>query len=266
MANVFALFGRRAGRTLRELTGAASASAADGYLQYAFNFRPLLSDIRGVFSALSRFERHINDLVTRSGRVQVRHYSTGLNEFTDWTDSSDLYITAPTFQLDPACLYVMKRSAVHSVSKFHVQVEFNYNFTEYQREHARLLGLLDAFGVNLNPSIIWNAIPYSFLVDWVVGVSRFLDQFKIENMKPKINILRSLWSIKRERTTTVTRGISGHIAYPFVADLSQRPCAQVHETAYRRQVGTVSEAQIQLSGLSSNEVSLGAALILSRRR
>jgi hypothetical protein len=40
---------------------------------------------------------------------------------------------------------------------------------------------LDAFGVRLDPSIIWNAIPYTFLIDWIADVSGFLQSFARDN-------------------------------------------------------------------------------------
>jgi hypothetical protein len=40
---------------------------------------------------------------------------------------------------------------------------------------------LDNLGVRLDPAIVWNAIPFSFVVDWVVDVSGFLGSFARDN-------------------------------------------------------------------------------------
>lgn len=130
-----------------------------------------------------------------------------------------------------------------------------------------MLAYLDAFGVNLNPAIIWNAIPWSFVVDWLLGVSRWLDNNKIAFMEPQINIHRYLWSISRRRTILVQRrtaclpkaGATNKVLSDVV------PLPKVTETAYRRDISLPSASSIISSGLSLGEFSLAAALVVSRR-
>lgn len=259
---------RRTGQTLRELV----RQTAGGYLQYKFNISPLISDIAGIVTALHRLEARINDLVTRSGRVQRRHFAYNWKEFTDFTRSSSGYYP---FELSTEGLrgqitaYGAFREAIHDSSTFHYEVEYNYNFTQYQLAHAQVLGLLDYFGVNLNPAIIWNGLKWTFVIDWLIGVSRFLDDFKVSNMEPKINIRQVLWSIKRRREvrTWTQLGYNG-TQFPGAVPTSN-PKGQLPvtvEVAYRRDVGTPTESSLLASGLSSGEFTLGAALVLSHRR
>ncbi len=145
---------------------------------------------------------------------------------------------------------------------FHAQIEYNYNYTQYQVEHARLLGYLDALGVNLNPSIIWNALPWTFVVDWVLSIGQYLDDFKVENMRPQINIRRYLWSVSRGRVITVHRAVR----LKLTDEQFWIPLPTVRQTAYRRQVSGVSSSSILSSGLTLKEVSLGAALVIVRKR
>jgi hypothetical protein len=144
---------------------------------------------------------------------------------------------------------------------FHVQVQYNYSYTGYQVEHARLLGQLDSLGINLNPAIIWNAIPWTFVVDWVLGVGPYLDSLKSENMKPLINIRQALWSITRKRRIVVT--ISQHNAGEVIWT-GQMPA--VEQSAYRRSLNLPSMSSIESSGLTAKEVSLGAALVIVQSR
>lgn len=263
--NGVANFAIRAKNTLRQYFKAG----ADSYLQLKFNVLPLLSDISGIYTALSRTERRINDLITRSGRVQRRHFAHIWSEYID-TDIEYYGAYWPLRNiLNQYISYNMSRWCVHKPSTFHAMIEYNYNFTQYQTEHAQLLGLLDALGVNLNPAVIWNAIPWSFVVDWVVGVGRFLDNFKVANMEPKINILRYLWSIKRERFVYTERIATKQpvVFGPQPPDYFQKtPMPVVHETSYRRHVTLPSTSSIQLSGVSSTEFTLGAALVIARSR
>jgi hypothetical protein len=235
-------------------------NVSSAYLQWKFAFAPLLSDIQGVRNALSRYERRLNDFITRSGRVQVKHFAYNWYESPAIVDDID-----PNPQVIGARQFNFSRRTETYPTTFHAEIEYNYNYTRYQLEHARILAFLDAFGVNFNPAILWNALPWSFLVDWLIGVSRWLDQFKTTNMGPKINIRRCLWSVKRLRTIEVSRYIpkltQGVIQYP--ATHTKLPV--VRQSSYRRETWLPGVNSIESSGLNLNEFSLAAALVLARR-
>jgi hypothetical protein len=251
---------------------------ADLYLQAQFNVKPLISDIHGIYAALSRVHSRVNDLLTRAGKLQVGHYRRTLTEYQDVEDrvvkdssSEDLLgvvIPLGDLGLTYDCnYYESKRTVSYSPTTFHAQVQYVYNYDALQTAQAQLWGLLDAFGINMNPAIIWNAIPWSFVIDWFFGVSRWLDSYKVENLKPQINILQYLWSIKRSRTIRVETLASNNPTWPeqpLFTTCIVRPV--VTETAYRRQAGLPSYNSFTMSGLSPTEFSLGAALLITRRR
>jgi hypothetical protein len=236
--------------------------AAGNYLNLQFNILPLISDIAKIRLAMSRTQRRINDFVSREGRPQNRHYSFKWSEFPD--DYSDAGKGgAPSWQnhfgiTSCGC----ERTVTYDPSVFHVQVQYNYNYTGYQRENALLLGHLDALGLNLNPAIIWNAIPWTFVVDWMLGVGPYLDSLKSTNMEPQINIRQALWSITRRRRIVVTKATYG----PGGVLLWKGQMPVVEQSAYRRSVGLPSLSSITSSGLTAKEVSLGAALVIVQGR
>jgi len=252
------------GRTLRQMLRVGS----DLYLQWKFNIATLLSDICSLRTALSRYEKRLNDLVARQGRPMSRHFVWIWNEYVDSSSKKSGYILNDGQFVDHPVQAALEclRQTRHSPSVFHAQLQYNYNYTQYQLEHARVLALLDALGLNLNPAIIWNAIPWSFVVDWVFGVSRWLNTLRTSNMKPVINIHRYLWSIKRARSIELTVHQYSNPWNALVGSIGSCPMPVIFETAYRRQVEMPSSSSIQSSGLNLNEFSLGAALILSRKR
>lgn len=249
-------------------------STADGYLQLEFNILPLLSDIVGLSTALSQTRAQINALVSGQGQTQKKHYRVPLNvdsndpAVTTYqsggdVDDNDINVHYPWHVVSHANRYVYTDTAV-----FHAEVVYNYNFTQYQVEHAQLLGLLDRLGVNLNPAIIWNAIPWSFVVDWFVGISRWLNNRRTLNMEPVINIQNYLWSVTYRRRILVARRLERRSRfYEFSpADTITAPSVSlpvVTESAYRRDVGLPSVGSFTTSGLSLKEFSLGSALIIT---
>lgn len=251
--------------TLRDALRAKS----DGYLQAKFNLLPLLADISGVKTAIVRVERQMNDLVTRSRKVQNRHFVYNWTEYPDISNESSLgYFAYPQvpFGYNQTTACAMHRDVRYASSVFHAQIQYTFTYTAYQREHALVLGLLDSLGINLNPQIIWNAIPWSFVVDWLLGVGRWLkDHTSRLNMEPKVNIRQYCWSVRRERSvfTRVVQFPIGENGLFHGPSTDTLPTTK--ETSYRRGVGIPSTSLIESSGLSSQEFVLGAALVLSRK-
>lgn len=269
LARVRRSFGKNSGRTLREALGASS----DAYLQLEFNIGPLLQDITGIFQAVSSLEKVIRDLLIRAGRVQRRHFtykwlpglvpavsSTSIVQWYDTNYVNNGFVNVPYGGIPGSTLY---SSYQEFPATFHAEIEYNYSLSQFQVEHARLLGFLDLLGVNLNPQIIWNAIPWSFVVDWVVGIGSILNNFAVRNLEPKTNITKYLWSWKYNRTRK--RSIQSYATWPNMVPLSARNLPHTYESIYRRQVGIPANNSVILSGLSSKELSLGAALVFSRK-
>jgi len=267
-------FTRSAGNTLRE----SLRASGDAYLQSAFNIAPLLRDICSIYAALTQANKKINDLLARQGRRQKRHYSrTWLpTEYACTEDTASFSMNGGQYSLyatnvgETGCPMANTgmslrcvRYAIVEQAEFHAEIEYNYNYTRFQAENAQILGFLDSLGVNLNPAIIWNAIPWSFLVDWLFGVSRWLNTMKTSNMDPVINITQFLWSTKVRRRVRCYVESNPTFAQKLVTQKTFLP--DIYETAYRRGVDLPTSSSIKTSGLSSTEFSLGAALVITRR-
>lgn len=254
-------------QVLAQLASDQRKRAAGLFLQWKFAISPLISDILGVYTALSSYQRRLNELIAKTGRPQRRHFSFRWQEFPDTIDERDntqWFPYPPHGGLIPKSRYVSFRRVITEPTTFHAEIEYNIVFSQYQLANAQVLGLLDSLGVNLNPRIVWAAIPWSFVIDWVAGVGRWLDQFAIDNMKPQINIRNYLSSVLRKR-----RIITSHICENWLdvqRDRQTVALPMVVETAYRRWVHIPSSSSIQTSGLNSMEFTLGAALVLAQGR
>lgn len=246
-------------------------SGSEGYLQAQFNILPLLSDIRGIYTALVRIEKRIRALVNGAGQPRKRHFTVRFEEGSQDVEFSEpMYLFRQPGDFPAAFIQysaITLERTVNPIScTFHAEIDYNYNFSRFQTEHAQLLGLLDALGFNLNPAIIWNAIPWSFVVDWLIGISRWLDKRKTLNMEPTLNVRRYLWSIKRERIVSVRKLIT-NIGSSYVPSSSSPVLMPtVFETSYRRVVGIPASISPIASGLNIRELSLGAALWIAKRK
>lgn len=242
-----------------------SRFVAGNFLQWKFAISPLISDITALQAVITKYKSRLNNLVSREGRLQTKHFTAVFDEFTNHSD----WETGPTGFIRPfegfnACIdYVTRRRVIHEPTVFHAQIQYNYNYTGYQRQHAATLSALDSLGVNFNPAILWNALPFSFVLDWFVNIGDQFETFKIGNMEPQINVHQYLWSVKRKRTIYADVGIkpdtTSLVPSPDKRRLTLPP---IHEEVYGRFTDyPVTGSQLLATGLNSSEFTLGAALI-----
>lgn len=52
-----------------------------------------------------------------------------------------------------------------------------------------LRALMDHMGIELNPRILWDKIPFSFVIDWIVDVGAFLDRFHHDALELPIQVI-----------------------------------------------------------------------------
>jgi hypothetical protein len=249
------------GRTLRRFFRAA----ADVYLQKEFNVEPLLRDIVGIKTALSRHYQEVQNLLDRERSPQLRHFEAELGG--NYVDRED--VLSYHDPQDPVLTRdgenYQTRETRYVRAKFYATIRYSYTVTELERRQARIRALLDALGINFNLAIIWNAIPWSFVLDWVAGVSRFLNDQRVNNIEPVCTIHDYCCSVNVERYIRCflylnVNGVVNH------APRAEVPASVIHEIAYKRVVGIPDLfGSIRRSGLSLKEFSLGVALAASRR-
>jgi hypothetical protein len=143
------------------------------HLNYKFGWKPTLGDLQAVTEAIrhlmdkvAEFEKALdvlfsrectllNDTVTKSGSFLQ---SGASYDYCDWNAFLTRKVTAH-IKWRPQPLAAMS------------------NFMKVLRT------LLDSLGFELNPRIIWDAIPFTFVIDWFFGVGSWLERFKIDTME-----------------------------------------------------------------------------------
>lgn len=251
-------------RTLRRIIGAG----ADVYLQQQFNISPLLSDIAGIKSTIQNVRKEIQNLLENEGKLRTRHFRAELkNHLSDepltWTGYKLIDTWANSSSSDAKIRF--GRSVKHSGAMFHATLQYRYDLDPWARETAQLRGFLDSLGVNANPAIIWNAIPWSFVVDWVINVSGWLSRFAERNLEPRVHITRFMASAQAQRTIRTFHTWKYPDEFTPPVDSGDVASFVQEEKAYIRWFpSTELHSWFQTSGLSSHEFSLGAALIAVR--
>jgi plasmid stabilization system protein ParE len=224
---------------------------AGQYLNAEFNLLPLMQDICSVQKALSDYREQFRKLARDANTRKTHHFKRELrDQFPDSYDSE----TCPTTNaiVSPSLSY--GRSVTYLVRQFNATLVYSYSLPLGAGDENLPWALMDALGVNLNPAIIWRALKWSFVVDWLVGVSQYLDRFKVRNIEPSVIIHSYCASAHVKRVITTNMGFG-----------TSNPCFEQTEETYERVPGLQNAySSIRLSGLSPMEFSLGAALAASR--
>jgi hypothetical protein len=80
-----------------------------------------------------------------------------------------------------------------------------------------LRGLLDSLGFELNPRIIWDAIPFSFVIDWFFGVGSWLQRFRVDALELPITLVDAFLQYKETvniEWVTLSDHLVGYVPSP----------------------------------------------------
>jgi hypothetical protein len=273
-----ALRSRGIGGSLRDVAG----SAADLFLQMQFNIKPLISDIQGIHDALVDSLGRFRLLMQFDGVPQVTKYRRDLREVDGYSLKEDsvqvwwpidpyydvVFNPHQGWAVDPHYSWasVFRGVTIHK-DLFSAQLRFIARWSQTQHRYAEQLGLIDALGLSFNPKHVWDAIPWSFVIDWVVKVGDFLDQFKRGALDPVLDVLDYSWSISREREIDLAVQLKRYREGsdpPVLIEDKLVVYPTFRETAYSRQPIEVGRNALIVSELSLKEISLATSLVIAR--
>lgn len=154
---------------------------AGAHLNYAFGWRPTIGDIQAALSGvtsfvdkLAEFRKLVGTLVSKRATVLNNSIDvSGSNAFGDTNGGVTAYSG-----------HLQQEVAAHVVyAPMMPLVLGNIDIV--------LRGLLDTLGFELNPRIIWDKIPFTFVIDWFFSVGSFLEQFKLDTLELPIQYIDS---------------------------------------------------------------------------
>jgi hypothetical protein len=160
-------------RVLKDRTKNVAQKAGSQFLNYQFGWVPLLSDIRDLIKNAVNAQKRIDQLARDNGKWVRRR---GTIEQTDSTTSS---VTTGAFS-SPTMVSPLYWGGVKSETQYRTQsARTRYWFSAMFKYWIQPVGVgrLDRFlqaehvnailyGTDLSPSLVYELIPWSWLVDW----------------------------------------------------------------------------------------------------
>lgn len=247
-----------------------------GYLSVAFGWIPFYKDMVSFVKTISAFTRRYDELIARADKPQQSYYGEWLS---GTAQSETLYFSTEAGGGDgptggwvgPFLGKVRTKVSLGSTQgiRYHATIRYRYAIpSEIRSVVGRLRAFLDTLGVSQNPAILWNAIPFSFIIDWFVDVSGYLERLRIDNIEFKTEILDFCHSAKIERTIDMQMAGSN---YNYAAGgeirLAYLPTDSCTKSVYERKLGLPNFlTAMQTSGLDWRKFSLAGALYQANKR
>jgi len=228
---------------------------ANGHLSYSFGWRPFLSDVSRLWSALDSFRKKLRKLQEGSGKPQKRH-------FRRFMDSVDL---APNLtNSDGAGGAITKVMRWVDRPRYCATVGFTYVLPDMSVLSNQLKAFGDSLGVQWNPSIIWNAIPYSFVIDWFFGVGDWLDSLRSDNLAIPATVTSFCHSIKYQVQDDIVLTLGFNQAAGYRNQVI--PLASVTTLRYERRKDIPSVGLFDTTVKMPNwkQILLGGSLVVQR--
>lgn len=158
-------------------------NVAGAHLNYKFGWKPFIGDLQNIYNGVAKLH---DRLVAWEKSINVlQHGSTTLLK-----DSTTISGSSPAGFHSVAWTLTVTR---------HVKAHIKWKplpLAIMQPFEKTLRALMDALGFELNPRIVWNALPFSFVLDWFFDVGSFLERFNIDALELPIVYIDSALDYK----------------------------------------------------------------------
>lgn len=227
---------------------------ANGHLNVSFGWLPFISDVRRLRDSLANFQKKLRKLQEESGKPQWRHYRRPM-------DTVDL---PPVISLNKgnlidgygACTLTRQCKWI-TRPQYCATIGYTYYLPDMTETSNKIKGYLDSLGIQGNPSIFWNAVPYSFVVDWFFNVGSWLNSLRVDNLSIPATVTDFCHSIKYEWEDQTDLALG---------DGRNLPLSKIQSLRYerRRDVPSLGRFDSTVKAPNWKQVLLGASLLVQR--
>lgn len=226
-----------------------SKNVAGGYLNYQFGWKLFIRDVKTIYTKLANWKQVLALYENGQNSIQVRHWSKVIDKRSGMVSQSN-----------PSQYFPMETD-YETVTKYTATMKFRYTVPDIKDKYVKIRALLDILGLKLNAGVVWEAIPYSFVVDWFVNVGDVLDAQSDDLLESEVEILDFCSSIKTETTLKIW----GRNKYSQIEQGAVRHWVATETSSYykrMRHIPNISDFGLKLSDrYGSKQVLLSLALL-----
>lgn len=240
-------------QTLRQITKLSS----EGYLSDQFAIRPLLQDIADLIKVGRTLDVQLRKLVQNAGKIRRSRFTKEIEDFIPNTDENTELTVAYFYK--PRLRRVLSDNGVKPV--FRATITYSYTLPDISVSELRKRLVSKRLGFELNPQIIWNAVPWSFVVDWFLNINEILGDLSYDSLGIRTDIHKYVYSVKYNYTVKTYVKMSG--AGPQITDYVLT--SQFTNVVYSRRAGIPDLSRhLEVTGLNWKQFSYIGALVGAR--
>jgi hypothetical protein len=249
-------YGRQALRsTTGDLTRRILKDAANSTLMLNFGIKPLISDIRGIEKSVRVINNQLDYLKRHRGQfvpVRVRESSFSTEKDEEYT--SDYHPTYATLYKSPVDHRIHAAIGAYFRVRQDLTLEANLNaFAQY-------------FGIGQVVGLLWELVPFSFVVDWVSNVQERIQKLsQVHTFNPYGESRGFVASLKDTQIQSVrlSSGVLPVYGASIHEDSSGTELASVRTTRYTRFLDLPETRSLfDLSNLGTSQYINGGSLLI----
>lgn len=221
---------------------------ADGYLSYEFGIKPLLKDAETLAKFMAVIPERLAWLRKNQGKpVKV--------SFT--RDVSELYPELTHTYTGSSTIY---HSRMVTSAKYRAYALLVYDVAQLSDLELKARLATRALGFDNPIGIVWEAIPYSFVVDWLLKVGDFLDA-----LAPKITLPYKFLDVGWTLRVTESLDYWATTRYPRTAVPGKWNVGNRRRTSFIRSPGLpVNISSLQSGDPGLKQLALATALVVQK--
>jgi len=241
------------------------------YLNVQFGWKPFVNDLKKMYQVYTELDKRLAQLKRDNGRAIRRHVS--LEESTDTS-------TTTTSSNDMAAFWPTPNGIVGSVQKSTLLTQStSYTKTWYAARYRYYIPEINSsqwtkratrvlYGINPSPEIVWELLPWSWLIDWFSNVGDIVSNLSTNAVDNLVADYAYVMQHTRVETQYMATGQLGAASSKFGWRKLAYPAASLTESVEwkRRQWATPYGFGVDFGTLSPYQVSILGALGMSRSR
>lgn len=248
---------REIGSLIPQLSKSIRKSIAGGYLNLEFGWKPLIGDIKTMLGALDRLEARLRYLKSRYKKFTTTGFSRDI-------PYSPLWAVGTSRENGPSNGngLVLKYTLSSYSARFSAGGRLYHTMEALDEFSGGVQALLYTFGFGNPTKIVWNMIPYSFVLGWFSNVEALIDRWaNLQSLNTDWRVDRLTHSVKVRSAVHVdqlNKSGSGNLLW-------SQPRGSYQCEVYQRNLGlSVSDSILTLSSPSTKQSALLAALVAGR--
>jgi len=235
----------------------AAKKAADYWLTTQFGWRPFLRDLRSFYKVWKHADQMVNQIRRDNGQWIRRRGSLITDEKVDVIlkyGPSSLGTLYPSFirpnfyRINAAGGQIIRRV---TRSKAWFEAAFRYYIPNIESVEWSKTAVSKLYGMDVTPSVVWNLIPWSWLVDWFTNVGSVitnLDNGLAKNLAAKYAYVMGTQETKISIETNVNYVFHGPVTYVHETLISRKTRTQANPFGFGLSWSTLTPRQWSILG------------------